>query len=46
MKLCSGLYFYELQIIPITSRETVRAMELVSLRELTLRINALFTNAN
>lgn len=46
MKLCSGLYFYEIQIIPIANRETIRVTELVSLRELILWINALFTDAN
>lgn len=46
MKLCSGLYFYELQIIPITNREAVQEIGLLSLTELILWVNALFTNAN
>lgn len=36
--------FHELQII--ANRETIRVMGLVSLRELILWINALFTDAN
>lgn len=46
MKLCSGLYFYELQIIPITNREAVQEIGWLSLTELILWVNALFTNAN
>lgn len=38
--------FHDLQIIAITNRELVRVMVLMSLRELILGINGLFSNAN
>lgn len=38
--------FHDLQIIAITKRELVRVMVLVSLKELILGINGLFSNAN